>query len=262
MRRSLLLPLKKPPLSPRNHQRPLPIEEEPPAPEAEPAAVESWEEAADDWDALDEDAIKLPSRGLLDEEDADLKKKEAAAAAAAVAAVAAAAVAASKAKDNGADEESDEEEEGDGWILEARSSNSHYHQILILTVTTHHPRMTLLLRMIAATMEWTHVLLQPRKSVKPISLEALAHRDPTDLRSPICCILGHVDTGKTKILDNVRRTNVQDGEAGGITQQIGATYIPADALQKRTEELRQGREFDLKLPGLLVIDTPGREFLL
>lgn len=87
----------------------------------------------------------------------------------------------------------------------------------------------------------------------------MANRDAEDLRSPICCILGHVDTGKTKILDNIRRTNVQEGEAGGITQQIGATYIPASAIEARTEELRAGRAFRMKVPGLLVIDTPGHE---
>ena len=49
------------------------------------------------------------------------------------------------------------------------------------------------------------------------------------------------------------------GEAGGITQQIGATYIPKYALEERTAGLRKRDPLDIKIPGLLVIDTPGHE---
>ncbi|MBE0633610.1 translation initiation factor IF-2 [Candidatus Bathyarchaeota archaeon] len=79
------------------------------------------------------------------------------------------------------------------------------------------------------------------------------------MRQPIVCMLGHVDTGKTSLLDKIRGTAVQMREAGGLTQQIGASYFPFDTLVAITQKLMQNVNFNVKVPGLLVVDTPGHE---
>jgi translation initiation factor 5B len=107
------------------------------------------------------------------------------------------------------------------------------------------------------------LLVQKREEGKKRRLEQekanLAARTRDDLRCPIVVIMGHVDTGKTKLLDKIRKTNVQEGEAGGITQQIGATYFEKSTLLTQTARLNETEKFDLTLPGMLVIDTPGHE---
>ena len=79
------------------------------------------------------------------------------------------------------------------------------------------------------------------------------------LRQPIVCMLGHVDTGKTSLLDKIRGSAVQLREAGGLTQQIGASFFPLDTLVAITRQLITDFETTVKIPGLLVIDTPGHE---
>lgn len=74
-------------------------------------------------------------------------------------------------------------------------------------------------------------------------------------RQPIVSVLGHVDHGKSTILDRIRGTKVVSREAGGITQHIGATDVPIEAIYSRCEQLLGDREFSV--PGLLFIDTPG-----
>ena len=74
------------------------------------------------------------------------------------------------------------------------------------------------------------------------------------LRTPIVCVLGHVDHGKTSLLDRIRGSKVTAGEAGAITQHIGATLIPLDSIVKLNGDLGK---IKTNVPGLLFIDTPG-----
>jgi len=79
--------------------------------------------------------------------------------------------------------------------------------------------------------------------------------EESGLRTPIVAVLGHVDHGKTTLLDTVRGSAVSEAEAGAITQHIGATAVPLDVVSSIAGELVDPDDFDL--PGLLFIDTPG-----
>ena len=76
-------------------------------------------------------------------------------------------------------------------------------------------------------------------------------------RQPIVSVLGHVDHGKTSLLDRVRGSAVVQREAGLITQHIGATEVPIEHIYKVCRPLIGNKRFNV--PGLLFIDTPGHQ---
>lgn len=179
------------------------------------------EEVKDSWD-VDEDEIKAAKEKKRAA--AEKKKADAAAAAASKTEVAAE-----------ESEEEDEEEETESSEAEEESEEEEEVNVNLTPI------------------EKAKLRIQKRYELGE------KERSTDYLRSPVICVLGHVDTGKTKILDNLRRTKVQEDEAGGITQQIGATNVPLDCIVERTKMARHVFKDLLKIPGLLIIDTPGHE---
>jgi len=108
---------------------------------------------------------------------------------------------------------------------------------------------------LSRTMQPSSSSSSPQHSDDSTVIHGIHDDAASSLASPVICMMGHVDAGKTRVLDGLRNTQVYLGEAGGITQQIGMTFVAAEKLRKFVAHPAVSTD----IPGVLLLDTPGHD---
>jgi translation initiation factor 5B len=95
----------------------------------------------------------------------------------------------------------------------------------------------------------------PKKKI--ITKDIKEYEYDKNLKSPIISVMGHVDAGKSSLINIIKNINITDKEAGGITQSINSYFVKIDDIIDITKNIKGKFKVDPKIPGILCIDTPG-----